>query len=309
MDDDMPREPDVWIRRIIEDFIRYSPENTLQNLADDKAFEDPLVGYARGDDPLFETLKEHVGPFHWTPQDIFEQTSPGLFADPGDLTVISWVLPQTKAAKEDNRRERFYPSERWARARIFGEMVNVKLRKHVVERLDQQGYRAVAPQILPQWERKTSEKYGFASTWSERHVAHICGLGTFGLCDGLITPKGKAVRLGSVVARISVPVAPRPYSDHHAYCIFLTRGLCGECISRCPVGALSKRGHDKMRCREHIRPVTQEYVKSHFGFDGYGCGLCQTGVPCESKIPAKEDLGTGRIERDSASCVKGEASQ
>jgi len=173
--------------------------------------------------------------------------------------------------------------------RVVGEKVNVKLRRHVVEKLTEKGYLAVAPQILPQWERKTSEKYGFSSTWSERHVAHVCGLGTFGLCDGLITPKGKAVRLGSAVARINVPVASRPYSDHHAYCMFLSRGLCGKCIRRCPVGALSERGHDKMKCREHIRPVTQDYVKTHYGFEGYGCGLCQTGVPCESKIPTEED--------------------
>ena len=45
---------------------------------------------------------------------------------------------------------------------------------------------------------KMSEKYGMASCWSERHAAFVSGLGTFGLCDGLITPVGKAMRCGSV---------------------------------------------------------------------------------------------------------------
>ena len=36
--------------------------------------------------------------------------------------------------------------------------------------------------------------------------------------------------------------------------------------------------------------VTREYVTNELGFKGYGCGLCQTGVPCESKIPTREDL-------------------
>jgi len=32
-------------------------------------------------------------------------------------------------------------------------------------------------------------------------------------------------------------------------------------------------------------------VRENYGFAGYGCGLCQTGVPCEAKIPAPEDVG------------------
>lgn len=36
-------------------------------------------------------------------------------------------------------------------------------------------------------------------------------------------------------------------------------------------------------------PGTADYVKSNYKFDGYGCGLCQTKVPCESKIPEKKD--------------------
>jgi len=37
-------------------------------------------------------------------------------------------------------------------------------------------------------------------------------------------------------------------------------------------------------------PMINEYVKAHYHFDGYGCGLCQTGVPCESKIPTAKDV-------------------
>ena len=65
------------IRNVIEDFISGSPENTLQNQAGDKAFQDPLVGFCRGDDPLFGAFKDHVGPFHWTPAEAFEQAFPG----------------------------------------------------------------------------------------------------------------------------------------------------------------------------------------------------------------------------------------
>ena len=33
-----------------------------------------------------------------------------------------------------------------------------------------------------------------------------------------------------------------------------------------------------------------DYVKSHYGLEGKGCGLCQTDVPCESKIPSEKDV-------------------
>lgn len=290
MQEQASQELALRIRKVIEDFISGSPENTLQNQAGDKAFQDPLVGFCRGDDPLFEAFKDHVGPFHWTAAEAFEQAFPGSGATPADLTVISWVLPHITATKEDNRREQALPAERWARGRIFGEMTNNALRRHVVENLAAGGFRAVAPALAPNFERKISEEYGFASTWSERHTAYACGLGTFGLCDGLITPRGKAMRVGSVVVRARIAAAPRPYEDHHAYCLFFSQGICGKCIARCPVGALSEKGHDKAKCRHYIRPVTEEYVKTRFGFEGYGCGLCQTGVPCESRIPARKDV-------------------
>ena len=274
-----------WIEGLVGDFILHSPENTLRNQANDRAFERVIVGFSKGDDPLYEEYKDVVGPFHWTPSEIFATTFPGVAFDPGDLTVIAWVVAHHSLTKEDNRRETFYPSERWARARIFGEEVNAKLRRHVAACLEAEGYAAVAPALSPRWERKASDRYVYASTWSERHAAYASGLGTFGLCDGLITPLGKAVRVGSVIARIEIPPTPRPYKNHQAYCLFHSKGLCKKCVSRCPAGALSEAGHDKNKCRSHVRPVSEDYVKARYGFEGYGCGLCQTGVPCESKIP------------------------
>ncbi|MCU0595068.1 MAG: epoxyqueuosine reductase [Desulfobacterota bacterium] len=274
-----------WLQEEVRDFLIHSPENTLANQAKDRAFEEAIVGFSRGDDPLYDAYKERVGSYHWTPLEIFARTFPGEAVTAGELTVIAWVVAHNPLTKQDNRRERFYPAERWARARIFGEEVNEKLRRHVVAALEAEGFAAVAPALSPHWEQKASERYVYASTWSERHAAYASGLGTFGLCDGLITPLGKAVRVGSVIARIQLPPTPRPYKDHHEYCLFYSRGTCKKCISRCPVGALSESGHDKIKCRSHVRPVTEEYVKAHYGFDGYGCGLCQTGVPCESRIP------------------------
>ncbi len=274
-----------WMEKTIRDFIN-SPENTMKNKANERAWADPLVGFSRGDDPIFKKYKDVVEEYHWTPLEIFEKTFPGSGARADQLTVISWILPQTEATKIDHRKATVYPSERWARSRIFGEEVNVKLRQHVVATLEAAGYSALAPMLSPSWERKPSKRFVFSSTWSERHAAHASGLGTFGLCDGLITPKGKAHRCGSVIARMAIPPTPRPYTDHRAYCLFYAKGTCGKCIDRCPAGAITKEGgHDKTKCINYLHPKTDEYILANYGFKGYGCGFCQTDVPCESKNP------------------------
>jgi epoxyqueuosine reductase len=285
----MGNEMENWVASVVGAFCA-GPENTLQDANQEPAWAAPLVGFARGDDPLFEQYKEYVGPFHWTPLEIFRQSCPDQPASAEELTVIAWVLPQTAATRRDNREQRVYPAERWARSRIFGEQFNNRLRQHVVDALGAAGYAAVSPMLSPEWRSTDSERYVYASTWSERHAAYAAGLGTFGLCDGLITPAGKAMRVGSTVARIAIEPTPRPYTDHHAYCLYYAHGICGQCIDRCPVGAISEAGHDKVRCREHLRSATAPYVERQYGFAGYGCGLCQTGVPCENKIPTPEDV-------------------
>jgi epoxyqueuosine reductase len=275
----------VWIDSVIADFVHHSPLNCLRSGEREKAWADPLVGFSRGEDPLYEGFKDHVGSFHWTPVEIFNRTFPEWSVPSDQLAVISWILPQTEATKADQAQETAYPSERWARSRVMGESFNNELRRHVVATLQQGGFPAVAPAISSLWELRQSERFGHASTWSERHAAYASGLGTFGLSDGLITPRGQAMRCGSVVARIQLPPTPLPYEDHHAYCLYFSQGRCGECIFRCPVGAITQAGHDKETCQKYLRQVIAEYVGSHFGFEGYACGLCQSHVPCESKIP------------------------
>jgi hypothetical protein len=283
------KDPGKWVESIIKDFINHSPENTLKNPAKAKAWDDPLVGFSGGNDPIYQAYKEeYVGPFHWTPLELFKKAFPQSKVGADELTIISWILPQMGSTKADLRKEWVFPSESWTRARIFGEEANVKLRKHVVDTLQAAGVEAVAPMLFSEWGMRLSDRFGFASNWSERHAAHAAGLGTFGLCDGLITPRGKAMRAGSVVARVQVPPSPRPYKDHRAYCLFYSHGTCGKCIDRCPIRAISQSGHDKVKCKSFL-DMTRNYVLSHHGFEGYGCGFCQAGVPCESKIPGPEE--------------------
>jgi len=143
------RDAAGWVRDGIRRYVDQSPDNHRQDPDRERAFDSPLVGFAAGDDPLFAAYKDHVGPFHWTPQEIFQHTFPEAPAAAADLTVIGWILPQTRAAKTDNRKAKEFPAERWSRARTFGEMFNARLRRHTVDRLGEAGIRAVAPMLSP----------------------------------------------------------------------------------------------------------------------------------------------------------------
>ncbi len=308
-----------FVDRFIRDYLAVPENNNLGPGTEGKAWADVLVGFSSGADPLYEDLKEHVGPFHWTPLEAFalagtvSRSDDAAGARPGavtpgnggpagdpagvdapvtaeDLTVISWALCQSDEAKQSNSRETRYPSETWARARMFGQECNNALHVALIAALNDVGYKAAAPALLPEWSTQSSERFFMASTWSERHVAHVSGLGTFGLTGGLITERGQAVRFGSVVVRARIPATPRPYSGPFDYCLYLTRGLCARCAARCPVGSVREEGRDKEPCSHHLGPPMRDYVESHFGFKGYACGLCQTRVPCESRIPRPEDV-------------------
>jgi epoxyqueuosine reductase len=274
------------IKSLITDYVAKSPTNSLRNAENEKVWDDPLVGFSRGDDPIYQFYKEDIGSFYWTPLEIFKLTFPEISAKPDELSIISWVLPQTESIKADLRKQATTPSEKWVRARLYGGEFIDEMCKHVADTLAKSGCPAVAPSISKTYNgiESINGKYGLASQWSERHAAYASGLGTFGLCDGLITPKGKSMRCASVVAHIKTPSSPRPYKDHHAYCLFYTKGSCGMCMSRCPAGAVTKSGLNKITCRQQCIATTV-YARKQFGLNCYGCGFCQTGVPCESRIP------------------------
>lgn len=271
-------------QKLAGEIVRFITESTLNRLPGNGLpyFDAPLVGFAAASDPQFSAYKTIIGDFHLTPAELFV----GEFGEESLAgTVISWILPITEAIRKSNRYQGDYPSKEWSQTRNFGEMVNCNLRRHVVHWLQQQGYRAVAPQLSIQWKEFAETPKGRASTWSERHAAYAAGLGTFSLNDALITEKGIAHRCGSVITDLVVEPSVRDEKGYAWNCLYYRDGSCGACIGRCPVGAISFAGHDKSRCFEYVYTTLQEAVADKYGVKATGCGLCQTRVPCESGIP------------------------
>jgi len=277
------QNPERFIARVIAKFVKENPANR-RKVGRGKFWDKPLVGFASGNDPLFKQYKKIIGKFHHTPLEIFGLTF-GQKEKPQNLSVISWVLPASEGIRKSNRKETKYPSRLWAHARDFGEQFNVKLRDHLVEVLKKEGYQAVAPMNSPHWKRVRSPRVGFASSWSERHAAYVCGLGTFGLSDGFITPKGKAMRVGSVVTNLPLKPSAKKYPHHRANCLYFFNRTCKVCAARCPAGAITAKGHDKDKCYEYSYNTIGPSKRAEYGVKITGCGLCQTRVPCESEIP------------------------
>ena len=273
----------------IEQFILQelrSPDNTLQVLSAPAFAPEALVGCAAGDDPLFSQFQADISPHYLLPRDWMALT--GVEAGPATLAVVSWALPQTEETKAQQALQTRYPAKSWSANRTFGQDFQNRMGGRLVTWLRQQGVPAVCPAIRPEFRQLTSPRFGFASNWSERHTAYACGLGTFGLCDGLITARGKAVRLGSVIVQAPLPPTPRPYDHYRAYCLY-DQG-CRACIRRCPAGAITEAGHDKKKCSAYCDQIhrAQQPV---FAFDGvYGCGLCQSRVPCADGIPRRAPI-------------------
>jgi len=285
--------PAQFIKQEIKEFVRTSPANRLPFLNDYIMWDEPLVEFADGDDPIFTEYKTIIGPVHLTPREALAKAYDKNPQDmPARLSVISWILPAVEETRKSNRAETRVPSRLWSHTRWYGEIFNEKLRTYVAELLTDMGYMAVAPFLQPYFERFTNEK-GPYSNWSERHMAYAAGHGTFSLSDGFITNKrGIAHRCGSVVTNLVLPPSPRTAEGPYANCLFYVDGSCNACIARCPAGAITEKGHDKNKCLAYLNSIgySTDALKDGYNNDTSvaGCGLCQTKVPCEFQSPTRK---------------------
>ena len=272
----------------IKSFVRNSPLNHMPGEENQPIFDEPLVKFADGSDPLFEQFKTIIGPDHLTPREALVMTYHKQPEDDGKLvSVISWVLPVARKTRESNREQTAVPSRYWTYTKYYGEKFNNALRKHIVEMLTIRGYMTTAPEIQPYFKIETNEKGRF-SNWSERHIAYVAGHGTFSLSDGFITEHGIAHRCGSIVIDLKLPPSPRTASTPFSNCLYYVNKSCTACITRCPAGAITEAGHDKIKCYDYLNLILKQ-KKSDYGVDTINCGLCQTRVPCEFKNPAKKN--------------------
>ncbi len=261
------------IFELAKNFVLNSPLNVVcdEKIKDLRLFETPLMGVANAFDPYFEKLKEPgaIGP-HFGPPEAWL---------PGAKSVISFFLPFTERVRKANAESFPLPAYEWLCGRVEGQAFLNELSAYLVREIIASGANAVSPYIDPRfWTTDppfAPDSPSFTSNWSERHIGFIAGLGTFGLSKGFISEKGMAGRMCSVVTDLPLDPDLRKYSDIYEYCT-----MCGACIRRCPAGAISKEtGKDHAACKAYFVSIRVHCSPR------YGCGKCQTTVPCETSAP------------------------
>lgn len=248
------------LEQALSDFVAGTPLNTAGEIGLDKIYDKPLVGSAKAGDALFGMLKAEdvVGPQHLLPGDWLPEAK----------TVIAYFLPFSQPVRTANRQGE-QPAVEWLYARIEGEAVNNAVRKYLLSWFQEAGYQAIAPGMDSRFSVVNRR-----SNWSERHVAYIAGLGTFSLNRSFITKAGAAGRLGSVIVTAELEPTRRDYQTYDEYC-----SHCGACIKRCPVKAIDESGKNNDLCSRFLDSTAERYKPR------YGCGKCQTAVPCEAGVP------------------------
>lgn len=274
------------INQIINDVYDSLEKNNFLTLNRPEApmWERPVIGVAVGDDPYYDFLKEHIGPFHWSPAEAFQLKYPGPVSGE-KLRVVSMVFPQAMETKQAQSKEKKCPAREWIVSRGEWEPLMKEFSGKLVGKLEAAGIRSVSIDLLAEFSTARSEKLGIASKWSHRHSAYLAGLGTFGLSEGFISEKGKAVRITSLIIEAPLTPTERPYSSHHEWCQYFRDGSCGVCMKRCPVNAITPEGHDKDACEAYEEIFAEKYWPDDIERGDYilGCGLCQAGTPCQNK--------------------------
>ena len=289
------KDPCKFLENAVREYVRTSPLNHLAAFDNTPIVDDPIIAFADGDDPIFREYKTVIGDFHLTPRELLEKyvaAKRWRFGASGAMDrigVVSWALPLTHETRVHERASPFGGSPRYNHSRWIGIRLYESVEQFVASLLEVLGCNAVAPTQSRLFEIKDMPGGWLAANWSERHVAYACGLGTFGLNGLMITPRGCAVYLGSVVCDKALTPTPRSAS-RVANCPYFRDGSCGLCIEHCTGSAIGAEGRSNVACLKNLRDEQADHIiKSGLDKGLVGpapaCGRCSTGLPCEERIP------------------------
>ena len=256
------------IRKTAAAFLKADDSNKLKEEDALKPFyrgmrllDEPLVKIGAADDPLF-TAREGEG------------ADPRFWLNSA-VSVISLTLPLTQEIKDSNTVNLTRPSNEWLHGVTEGQDALRALLVRLTEALEAEGYKAVAP-LLDEREN---------NGWSEAYAAYVCGAGTFGASGALLTEKGSAVLLASLVTDCPLDATARKYQGLYDNC-----DKCGKCARNCPAGAIDldrgpEAAFDPAVCAAYIEKMGKSAPKCESGRAHAGCGKCRVAVPCASRKP------------------------
>jgi epoxyqueuosine reductase QueG len=224
----------------------------------------PVLGVASANDPLWFRIRG-IHPWIHHPRELLKDVE----------SIIVFAVPLSLEAVESNSKG-MEPSIQWLKEYFLTNKLINHLSQAVADALGRVGFNSIGLKATHDYDRET-----LTSHWSHRHAGYVAGLGTFGINNLLITPKGAAVRLGTVLTSLRLNPDARPEVE---YCTVKRGGRCGECVLKCPVNALKNWSTGKFKCRDWIEVNDGKYRDAVGGVCD-ACGKCSCGVPCSIKIP------------------------
>ena len=246
------------LRRIVVAFVSsYSREANVPNW-----WRKPLLTTAQADD-RFQILPGIASKEHLLPTDLL----------PSAKTLIVFFLPFVKELIDENSPGKF-PCRNWGVAYETTNVLIGLMAEEISEQLAAHGYRCALTPATHNF-----DEVKLVSRWSHKHLAHLSGLGRFGVNAQLITPSGCAGRLGSLVTEAEL--GNRPLVESKELCLHKANKECLKCLKRCPVGALGEEGIDRQRCWTRLR-VNRNQTEGLAGLKKttHVCGKCVVDLPC-----------------------------
>ncbi len=246
------------LRGLVESFVSaYPSEANIQNW-----WRKPLLATAKADE-RFKILPKIASDDHVLPWDLL----------PSAKTVIVFFIPFVKELVDENSPGEF-PCRNWGVAYEGTNTLIGTLSERIKDYLTEQGYNSV---LTPATHNFDAVK--LVAKWSHKHLAHISGLGRFGVNTQMITPSGCTGRLGSLVTEADMGDSSLVESEE--LCLHTADQECLKCLNRCPINALKEDGFDRHRCYERLQ-FNLNHRKSFAGLKDttHVCGKCVVNVPC-----------------------------
>lgn len=227
----------------------------------------PLLATAEADD-RFLILPDIASDEHLLPWELL----------PSAKTVLVFFIPFVRELIDENDSGKF-PCRNWGLAyEATNDLIN-DLAARIKDYLAKLGYKSTLTPATHNF-----DEIKLTAKWSHKHLAHITGLGRFGVNAQLITPSGCAGRLGSLVTEADLgnnPVVESNSNISSELCLYKAGKKCLECLKRCPVGALNEKGIDRKRCFTRLK-VNVNHTSALYGLrkSTHVCGKCVVNLPC-----------------------------
>lgn len=246
------------LREMVEAFVAGYPSKTRSR----GWWQRPLLATAEVDD-RFTILPTIAADEHLLPRDLL----------PSAKTLIVFFLPFVKELIDENSPGKV-PCRNWGVAyEATNELIGI-VSEEIKDRLAEYGFESA---LTPATQNFDEVK--LISKWSHKHLAHISGLGRFGVNAQMITPSGCAGRLGSLVTEADL--GDNPLVGSQELCLHKAGQECLKCLERCPVGALKEDGFDRKRCWARLNfNLNKTEELAGLKETSHVCGKCAVGLPC-----------------------------